>query len=918
MSEAQHDRLGELYIAASDLEGEARRSFLDEQCGDDAGLRQQLDAMLRVDEDSGLDAAASPVDLIGLAKDDAAPSQIGAYEVLRRIGEGGMGIVYEARQENPARTVAVKVMREPRDGEALRRFEHEAQVLGWLQHPTIAHVYEAGVARTDGGERPFFAMELVEGAPIDAHVREAGLDVEGVLELVTRVAEGVRHAHQKGVIHRDLKPANILVRGDGQPKILDFGVARLAPEEGTEASLVTRVGEVVGTLAYMSPEQIRADPSEIDARSDVYAMGVLTYELLAGARPFDVGGAPLPEAMRRVLETEPRPLHQAASNVPLDVSTIVHKALSKDPARRYSSVEALADDIGRFLRREPILARPASAAYKVKRFVQRNRGATLGMSIAAAALVAGTVVSTWLFLREQSALEAERETSQALARSEAALGQALETERETSRSLARSEADLQQALTRSDERLATLRRTNRHFESLLSAPLPGQSGAEVLMVDVLRRAAAEAANEADVDPAQRAWLASTLSTTFEGIHLHEEALEQAERAREALGELEEPDGLVAATVGNAAARALGELRRFDEANAEIDAALEALEGDESVDASDIRQDLLFTRALAAYDQNQLEDALETLDEAAAEIDRIGTARHTARAGLDNLRVEVLWAAGRLEEAEQIAVAAIERLDEVGRGDSLLTNLLRNSLTAIYYNSGRAEKAIPVMRVALEGTRRQVGDEHEYIAKQLGNLATLLRQTGQDEEALGAYDDALEVSRKVFPPGHPNLCQTLSLRGSLLLALERWDEGEANLREALASLEGQEGNAAVMQRASAMGYLTPALLHRGEIEAAEEALRESIALKSGVIGTDLHPMLIYDRRELSNCAKAREAYDVMFDEGMEALKITMRFEGPESGSSRGLVRRLRDALRLMDENDMDSTSRRARLAEVLGE
>lgn len=896
MDAQRHQRLGELYIAASELDGEACREYLERACGGDGALRAEVEALLGAGNGGRLDTPAMQVDLVGLAGDDRTPRQIGGYEVLRRIGEGGMGIVYEARQQSPDRNVAIKVMREPRDEDSLRRFEHEARVLGWLQHPTIAHVYEAGVARIEAGERPFFAMELVEGAAIDVHVRSAGLGVEEVLKLLVRVSEGVRHAHQKGVIHRDIKPGNILVRPDGQPKILDFGVARLAPSGGEEDSRLTRVGEVVGTLAYMSPEQVRADPRAIDARSDVYAMGVLSYELLAGERPLDVGGAPIQEAMRRVLEEEPRPLHLAMAGVPLDVSTIVHKALAKDPDRRYGSIEAFADDIGRYLRCEPILARPASAAYKVKRFVQRNRGATAGLAVGAAALLLGAVVSSWLFLREQSALESLRETFAALGRSEAAL---------------------EDALGRSDARLAMLQRTNRHFEDLLAAPLPGQDGTEVKMVDVLRRAAAETTVEQEVDPEQRAWLASTLSTAFEGIRLHDDALEQAERAKAALAELDEPDVLTASMVCATRARALVEMRRHDEAKAEIEEGLALLAGVEDGVASIGRQDLFYCSALMEFDQGRFDEALVALEAGEQELDRADRVRPSDRAGLANLRVEILWSAGRLEEAEAIALATLEYLDEVGRSESFISFLLQNSLAAIYYNSGRAKEAIPLMRAALDGTRRQVGDEHEYVAKQLGNLATLMRQTGQMEEALGMYDEALEVSRKVFGPTHPSLAQTLSLRGSMLLGLERWDEGEASLLAAIAALEGQDGNDAAVQRAMAMAYLSPALRHRGEVGLAEERLREAIEIKRAVVGTEVHPLLLYDLQELSNCAKQRGAFDQMFDEGMRALTISLRFEGPGSPKSGGLINRLEDALRLMGEAGMDPASRAAKLAEALG-
>ena len=234
----------------------------------------------------------------------ALPATIGRYRIVRLIGEGGMGAVYEAEQDQPRRTVALKVIKPGlASPELLRRFAQEAQVLGRLQHPGIAQIYEAGTADTGFGSQPYFAMEFIRGAALRDYADSRHLGLRERLELMVRICEAVQHAHQRGVIHRDLKPGNIIVDEAGQPKVLDFGVARVTDSD-TQATLQTDVGQLVGTLNYMSPEQVLADPLDIDTRSDVYALGVILYELLSGRLPYQISKR-LHEAMQTIREEEP-------------------------------------------------------------------------------------------------------------------------------------------------------------------------------------------------------------------------------------------------------------------------------------------------------------------------------------------------------------------------------------------------------------------------------------------------------------------------------------------------------------------------------------------------------------------------------------------------------------------------------------
>jgi WD40 repeat protein/predicted Ser/Thr protein kinase len=322
------------------------------------------------------------------------PERVGRYRVLRLLGEGGMGIVYEAEQDNPRRPVALKVIRPGAVSPALlKRFGHEAQILGRLHHPGIAQIYEAGMAE-DG--QPFFAMEFIRGVALDEYVRLHGLDPAARLGLIARICDAVEHAHEQGIIHRDLKPSNILVDETGQPKVLDFGVARAPDADLRSSTDHTRTGQLVGTLNYMSPEQVTASPAVLDPRSDVYTLGVILFELLAGRLPYSLEHLPLPEVARVIREQDPSRLGSIDTRCRGDVETIVTKALEKDPARRYLSAAELAADIRRQLHNEPIRARPPSALYQLAKFTRRHKGLVGGVAGIMAALALG-LLGTILF-----------------------------------------------------------------------------------------------------------------------------------------------------------------------------------------------------------------------------------------------------------------------------------------------------------------------------------------------------------------------------------------------------------------------------------------------------------------------------------------------------------------------------------------
>jgi len=410
------------------LSGDSLADGLTRHCAGDFDLRSLVERLLQND-DSGMgrfletpvfapsgdpeNAGASPL-----------PQTIGGYTIVRSLGEGGMGVVYEAVQANPRRTVALKVLRSALPSSAmLTRFRHEAQILAKLRHPGIAHVYEAAVAQVQlpGGmqsSQPFFAMELVAGQPLRTYAEDKHLDVQQRIELMIQVCEAVQHAHENGVIHRDLKSDNILVDASGRPRILDFGVARLVGADDETLTLRTRAGEIVGTLAYMSPEQVGGDASAVDTRSDVYSLGVILYDLLSGKLPHDVRGLSLPEAARRIRDEEPKSIAVHDSRLRGEIEWIVAKCIEKDRSRRYQSAGELARDLKHHLAGEPIDAKRDSSVYVIGKMLRRRKGLLTALSAIALSIMLGLAGTIGQAVR--ASRERDEATEQALRAQETA------------------------------------------------------------------------------------------------------------------------------------------------------------------------------------------------------------------------------------------------------------------------------------------------------------------------------------------------------------------------------------------------------------------------------------------------------------------------------------------------------------------
>jgi WD40 repeat protein/tRNA A-37 threonylcarbamoyl transferase component Bud32 len=416
--------------------------------------------------DSGLHVAglteflASPAPA---AADLEPGARLGDVMIVRLVGEGGMGRVYEGLQGMPCRTVAVKMIRPGvLSPAAARRFEHEAQILGRLTHPGIARIYSVGMQPLAGGTVPYFVMEYVEeGKSITEFATARGLGMRDRVALFREACRAVAHGHQKGVIHRDLKPGNILVDAAGHPKVIDFGVARSTDADVARTTMLTDVGQLVGTLQYMSPEQFDGEVDEIDVRADVYALGVVLYELLAGKPPYDIAKRPVYEAARIVHDTEPRSLATVNPKLRGDVATIVAKCLEKERGRRYSSAAELEADLGRYLRGEPITASPPGLVDGLLRLARRHRVAAAAAAASLTALVAA-VIGVSMF-----AVQAERERKAAVAERQ----RADDASREATRQLyVANLQSLQAALDARNIRLA--RRLYADNSAIVEHPLP--------------------------------------------------------------------------------------------------------------------------------------------------------------------------------------------------------------------------------------------------------------------------------------------------------------------------------------------------------------------------------------------------------------------------------------------------------------
>lgn len=735
MSGTDHERVSKLFLSARRLSHSDRKVFLARACDGDETLRSEVEALLSHDTEEGgfLDLPA-----VGRNATEASriPERIGAYRLLRLIGEGGMGVVYLAEQMCPRRRVALKVMKTVcASARLLKRFEHEGQTLARLQHAAIAQIFEAAVADSPSGPQPFFALEYVDGRPITEYARSQALSVRDRLALMIRVCDAVQHAHQKGVIHRDLKPANILVvDSTGAPKILDFGIARVSDPDGEQTTLLTKAGELVGTLPYMSPEQVGGDPSDVDTRSDIYALGLILYELLAGMPAHNLDRCAISEAARVIREHDPAPLGSIERSFRGDIENIVAKAIDKDRQRRYQSAGEMAGDIQRFLDDQPISARPASRLYQIRKFARRNRALVIGISIAFLALSIGSVAATW---------------------------QAFRAHREARRT----------------------EKINHFLRRIFAAIDPQDFGREVRVVDVVKRAEEEIATTFGDEPL----LEAVIRAEIGGVYLSLGAFAEAEPhcvaafdiRRRHLGDFH-PDTL-------ASESQLGVLRSKQARYAEAEPLLRAANDRRKSVLGEDHPDTLATMsdlAVVLHAMGKLEEA-ETLCRAALPVQsRLLGPNHLQTLTTTANLASILQARGESSEAELLHHGAMNGLSERLGPTHPTTLLSAGNLARLLKDQKRYDEAEPLQRRVVEGLAERLGRQHPDTLIAQANLAMMLWRQNKLDEAEMLYRAARKDLAAVFGDEHGYLMTVTTQLALVLEQQARYGEAADLLRTAL--------------------------------------------------------------------------------------------------------------------------------------
>jgi len=822
--------------SALSLAASAREAFVLSSCNGDEQLLTQVRALLR--------QAEAVTSVSGFTHEQPAaihnPSdghltRLGSYTIMGLLGEGGMGHVYLAEQDRPRRTVALKIMRRGSVSPALlRRFEHESQMLARLQHPGIAQIYEAATAQTPQGPLPFFAMEYVKGRSLIEHAFALNLSTRDRMSLFVRVCGAVQHAHQNGVIHRDLKPANIIVDNTGQPKVLDFGIARST--DADLATLHTQAGQVIGTVPYMSPEQIAGDPNAIDTRSDVYALGVILFELLTGRLPLAVIDRPMAEAARMIQFDEPVGIGSVDRTLRGDIQTIVGKALEKDRTRRYQSASDLEADIERFLRDEPILARAPSITYQLSKFARRNRAFVGGVCAAVLLLVAGATATSWQavlatrgqHLAEQRKLEADAARSRA------------QSDAQNAKNASAFIADMLNAVNPEEgnaKDITVLEMVDRAAQRLRddvsddvnndrNKDVNKDVSDDVANVTTPPRSLASTHHTA-ANPYVRMSAHNTLSSTYRALGRVSDAIAQARSAVNAALQLGPAYELDAISAKRTLAMAISETADYEAVESltrECLAALEALQT-----AAVNRSTPVTANARDAHTAtiNDINNGYSTLDARTIDVEHAMTLGELGR--VQHLR-------GRYAESEATIRRTLELLTRlVGESHpDVLTNLDHLGITCLAQN--KFAEAIATLEHTRALREKAFGPDSAVTAYTLNNLANAYQRSGDNAKALELLTRVVTIRQALLPPRHPSLLVSMSNLAVALTTAGRFKEAQPLLRESL------EAQIAVLGEAHpktmlAMGNLAFVCEDLGELDEAEKLFRQVVTLRRRVGLTD---------------------------------------------------------------------------------
>jgi non-specific serine/threonine protein kinase/serine/threonine-protein kinase len=815
-------------------------------------------------EDSNSPAFLEDDTSVARSATEAAPIVIGPYRLVRKVGQGGMGVVYEAEQERPIRRrVALKLVKWGLDTEQfVARFETERQALALMDHPNIARVLDAG-ATPEG--RPYFVMDFVAGVPITDYCDRERLDTAHRIGLFLAVCEAVQHAHQKGIIHRDLKPSNVLVTvADGvpAPKVIDFGVAKAtSPVLGAPAAH-TEFGRPLGTPEYMSPEQAEMSGLDVDTRSDVYSLGVMLYELLTGSLPFpteELRQLSFPELQRRLRDVDPpRPSrrlstpgtdageiarrrrtdpHALTRTLAHDLDWIVLKAMDKDRTRRYAAASELAADLRRYERHEPVAARPPSPAYKLAKFVRRHRVGVLAAGAVSVALVLGLAAATvGLVEARRAERRAAEEAATASRVSDFLVGLFKVSDPGESRgSTVTAREILDQGVARIDRELAgepvVRARLQRTMGSVYrSLGLYPQS--EPLLekaVATLRATVPDDRRNLPGTLLDLAWLRQEQARSEEALSLQREAIGLLERA-------EAPDELALAYAYSLEGRSLRDLSRYAEARVALERSLA------------IRERLL------GPDHQDVGHTLYQLG------------------WLLNLM-------GDYQESRKVYERVLAIMERTLPPNHPFLAWALSDLAVVNENLGEYETAYALLTRALAIREKTLAPNHPDTAATYNNLGALFWYQKRFEEARAAWERALAIREASLPAGHPDIAGVLMNIGLVDEALGRYAEARLILERALAIHEKANGprHPAV---ATSLVNLAGTLAALGEIDAAQAAVERALSIQEEAFGPD-HPSIAESLALRAKLSRSRGDKEAARRDEERAAAIRARVKAPAS-------------------------------------